>query len=535
MVQQYRLVTSFRLPQKEKSMGKRGHDSLDPEKRGKVLEMLKSAGHLTDNAISKDVGVSAKTVKKLRTKHDEEMNGPFFSQRLNKVSPEELMNICQDPSFDPSPATTKVRNDKDLPEISKFLLDKHRLQTYSSDSKGSLVQKYKEGGKDFHGFWIASPDESFDAAAVTTTTEFVDMVEKDPTILEMMPSIFEFSQNVKTTSKSSELTQNQRRMGDNKRKHLVWTEWIAELTRRLTECQANVRKLDQDLQAAQAVVARFASVIPEKDRETRHTKDFTQSHAEKAAAAQARCVDLQRQLVEAEKARATALEYEQRTVKVEKLMCDNYERIIHHSPYGTVHRTITERDLLSLILALPDANSQTMHGDSLQVGCSLLMALREKQYLIILLNGFKAMRSLDRMLAKRTEALNYVRDRIAAQAPEGWIARNWNAKAEHRVWNYLCCLQFEHEGIGAITAVRVPIEVGETLVVDNRTLHGGSRGMEGRNGFRFHTYGYDRDLRKKRERGDLDDDSDVTIDPLELKLGFYPVCRWAQRTSVFRV
>jgi hypothetical protein len=168
------------------------------------------------------------------------------------------------------------------------------------------------------------------------------------------------------------------------------------------------------------------------------------------------------------------------------------------------------------------------------------MALREKQYLIILLNGYRAMRSLDRMLAKRTEALDYVRDRIAAHAPEGWIARNWNAQAEHRVWNYLCCLQFEHEGIGAITAVRVPIEVGETLVVDNRTLHGGSRGMEGRNGFRFHTYGYNRDIRSKRERGDLDDDSDVTIDPLELKLGFFPVCRWAQRTSprltpVFRV
>jgi hypothetical protein len=64
--------------------------------------------------------------------------------------------------------------------------------------------------------------------------------------------------------------------------------------------------------------------------------------------------------------------------------------------------------------------------------------------------------------------------------------------------------------------------------------------MEGRNGFRFHTYGYNRDIRSKRERGDLHDDSDVTIDPLELKLGFFPVCRWAQRTSprltpVFRV
>jgi hypothetical protein len=168
------------------------------------------------------------------------------------------------------------------------------------------------------------------------------------------------------------------------------------------------------------------------------------------------------------------------------------------------------------------------------------MSAREKQYLIILLNGYRAMRSLDRMLAMRKEALNYVRERIADKAPEDWIARNWDVKAEHRVWNYLCCLQFEHEGIGAITAVRVPIEVGETLVIDNRTLHGGSRGMEGRNGFRFHIYGYDRDLRSKRESGELDDDSLITIDPLDPKHGFYPVCRWAQRSSplltpVFRV
>jgi hypothetical protein len=523
-------------------MGKR---NLEPEKVAQVLDMLKSA---TNNAISIAVGVSAQTVKKLRTKHDEEMNGPFFSQRLDKVSHTELMNICLDPSFDPSPATTKVRDDKDLPEISKHLLDKHRLQTYSPDSKQRLVQKFKECGKDFHGFWIAKPHETFDAAAVTTTTEFVNMVEEDPTILEMMPSIFEFSQNVKATSNTKKISPTERRMGDNKRKHLVWTEWNAELTRRLKDCRANLNRLDHELQSAKAAVASFAASIAEEGRDgpgfgrgTRKTKDFPLVNAERAAAEQVRCNDLQSQLLEAVKTLETAQEYERRTLKVEKLMCDNYERIIHHSPYaGIVERTITHRDLLSLILALPDANSQTIHGDSLQDGCSLLMALREKQYLIILLNGYRAMRSLDRMLAKRTEALNYVHDRIAAHAPEGWIARNWNAKAEHRVWNYLCCLQFEHEGIGAITAVRVPIEVGETLVVDNRTLHGGSRGMKGRNGFRFHTYGYDRDLRSKREAGELDADFLITIDPLNPKHGFYPVCRWAQRSSprltpVFRV
>ena len=521
-------------------MGKRGRTrKLEPDKVAAVLDMLKRPG-LTNNAIGGALGVDPKTVKKLRTKHDEEMNGAFFSQRLYEVSHEELMKICLDPSFDPSPNTTKVRDDTSLPEISKILLDKHRLLTYSPESKQSLVQKFTANGADFHGFWLASPGVLFDAAAVETTTEFVDMVEGDSTILEMMSPIFEFSQKVQPTAKSKDagLSADERRAGDNKRKHLVWTKWSAELTRRLKECRTNCSKLDRELQSAQAALASFAAVIPEFGRATRHTEDFTRANANKAAAAQALCADLQGQLAEAQKALATAQEYEQRTVKFERLMCDNYERIIHHSPYGRkVERTISAQDLISLILALPDANSQTIHGDSLQVGCSLLMAVREKQYLIVLLNGFRAMRSLDRMRVKRTEALNYVRDRIAAQAPADWITRNWNAKAEHRVWNYLCCLQFEHEGIGAITAVRVPIAVGETLVVDNRTLHGGSRGMKDRNGFRVHTYGYDRDLRSKRAAGDTDEDHNVTIDPLQLHLGFYPVCRWAQtrKTSVFRV
>jgi len=142
------------------------------------------------------------------------------------------------------------------------------LLTYSADSKQRLVQKFKACGKDFHGFWIASPHETFDAAAVTTTTEFVNMVEEDPTILEMMPSIFEFSQNVKATSNTKKISPTERRMGDNKRKHLVWTEWNAELTRRLKDCRANLNRLDHELQSAKAAVASFAAFIAEEVRDS---------------------------------------------------------------------------------------------------------------------------------------------------------------------------------------------------------------------------------------------------------------------------
>jgi hypothetical protein len=148
------------------------------------------------------------------------------------------------------------------------------------------------------------------------------------------------------------------------------------------------------------------------------------------------------------------------------------------------------------------------------------------QGLIILLNGFRAMRSMERMLLRRGEALEYVRDRIAKEAPGGPGPSSWTDKVQHRIWNYLCCLQFEHEGIGGIQAVRVLNEEGETLVVDNRTLHGGSRG-ETTSGFRFHAYGYNRDIQKLGV-GSIQKDQDVTHDPLDVKHGFFPVCLWAQ-------
>jgi hypothetical protein len=524
-------------------MGRRGRKCIDPETVSEILVLLKTNPDRPLASIAQDAGVDPKSVKKIKIKHDEELNGPFFSQRLKDVSHEVLMRICQDPSYDPAPETTKLRDDHNLPEISKHLLDMHRVREYSSDSQQSVVRQYKDGGENFQGFWLYSPHESFNADAVKITTDFVKQIEEDAPVMALFTSIFEYCQDVSHSpaTRAANLSLEDLRMGDNGRKHLVWGKWLAELTKLRQERKAKVSSLDRELQSVEAQLAKFAAANTVLDRATRRTGNFSAANTAKAEAAQARFDNLKRQMAEAEKVLATAEAYHQQTLKIEKLMCDNYARIILHSPYeGIVDRAVTDKDLLSLILALPDANSQTMHGDSLQLGGSLLMALREKQYLIILLNGYRAMRSLDRMLAKRTEALNYVHDRIAAHAPEGWIARNWNAKAEHRVWNYLCCLQFEHEGIGAITAVRVPIEVGETLVVDNRTLHGGSRGMKGRNGFRFHTYGYDRDLRSKREAGELDADFLITIDPLNPKHGFYPVCRWAQRSSprltpVFRV
>jgi hypothetical protein len=67
----------------------------------------------------------------------EELNGHFFSERLKSVLHDELMRIFQDQSYDPAP---------DITQISKLLLDMHRVQAYSPAAKKSLVAQYKKGG-----------------------------------------------------------------------------------------------------------------------------------------------------------------------------------------------------------------------------------------------------------------------------------------------------------------------------------------------------------------------------------------------------
>ncbi len=146
-------------------------------------------------------------------KHNEGLNGSFFSQRLKNVSHEVLMRICQDPSYDPAPDTTKLRYDENLPEISKHLLDMHRVQEYSPDSQQSVVCQYKDGGENFQGFWLYSPHELFDADAVKITTDFVGQVEEDAWSC-FLPSLS--SLRSAHIPRNPGKTTNALRMGDNK-------------------------------------------------------------------------------------------------------------------------------------------------------------------------------------------------------------------------------------------------------------------------------------------------------------------------------
>ena len=505
---------------------------LSEEKVAEIIEMLKDKTR-SNADVARTVEVNPVTVARLKRKFDEEVNGHFYIGRLEHVPARELLKIAQDPLYDPTPTTTKVLNDKDIPEISREIMAKHRID-FTNGSKRLLQEKFKGDSSDFHGFWIYPRDAMYDKPAVD---KLLEQMEQDPATMDKFTEIFEYTQEVEATAEqkrsSKKISKVELRMGDGKRKHLVWDVWLEEVHHRLKESEANVARYQKELKEAQARLDAFSAAAESNlTRSTRGTGNTVAKHSTKAEIEGKNVTEAQKSLVAAEQAYAAAKEFRTQTEKVQTVLCENYRRIIRHTPYGGqgVESSVNERSLLSIILSLPYAGSQTMHGDSLEQGCSLLMSARKRQYLIVLLNGFRAMRSMERMLLRRREALEYVCGRIAAEASGSF----WNDKAQNRVWNYLCCLQFQHENIGGIQAVRVPIEEGETLVVDNRTLHGGSRG-ETTPGFRFHAYAYNRDIQRRGvER--VQKDQDVTIDPLDVGAGFFPVCRWAQcgpGTAVF--
>ncbi len=102
--------------------------------------------------------------------------------------------------------------------------------------------------------------------------------------MELFSSIFEFSQKRSHTmaSRNAGKKINALQMGDNKRKHLVWRKWVAELMKLREERQANVSRLDRELISAEAALAKFAVVHAETDRETRRTPDISRTNADRA-------------------------------------------------------------------------------------------------------------------------------------------------------------------------------------------------------------------------------------------------------------
>ena len=149
--------------------------------------------------------------------------------------------------------------------------------------------------------------------------------------------------------------------------------WLEEVNDRVKESEASVKRYQKELKEAQARLDTFSAAAKTKlARRTRGTGNTVEKHATTAEDEGGKVKDAQKSLVAAEQAYAAAKEFRTQTEKVQTVLCENYRRIIRHTPYGGqgVESSVTDRSLLSIILSLPDAGSQTMHGDSLQQGCT---------------------------------------------------------------------------------------------------------------------------------------------------------------------
>ena len=232
---------------------------------------------------------------------------------------------------------------------------------------------------------------------------------------------------------------------------------------------------------------------------------------------------MNQELLESKQKLEHDVEVSQLTIVVARICDDSYERIVGLSPYDQiVEGKLTDNKLLSIIRSETHNKTQGIHADSKYRGGSILQALGRKQYLVIVLNGYQAMRILDRITPHRSALLDKLRGILSASSAPEWMEKNFN---ETRLWNYLCSLHFEKELKGPIRPVLWPVEEGAFLLVDNLTPHGGAPN-DGPDAFRLHWYAYVRNI---GARGlDQEEDQLITIDPL---VDYRSLCEHAQRCS----
>ena len=123
---------------------------LTAEKRSLIIAMLKDFPGRSNAEIGRQLDVAASTVLSVKKKAEAQINGEYYVQRLSKKSVIDLIKVCRDALYDRAPATTKVRDDDALQQISTHLLNRHRVKSVrfakgSEDSaklKKRLVNQY---------------------------------------------------------------------------------------------------------------------------------------------------------------------------------------------------------------------------------------------------------------------------------------------------------------------------------------------------------------------------------------------------------
>ena len=562
---------------------------LNPEMRAKVVAMLSDPKNTKGRLlISKECGVHISSVKaianQLKIKVPESASEQTSTIKIiDSVHVEEFMNVCLDPRFDDHVISTNFNPAFKLEEVSEEILKKHRVRDFTSAEAERLKQLHTRESKDYHGvFCFPAAQEDleplrnfqrevlerqenkaeftpiFQVAQATVHDQLLAALRSPMQASSLsspasadshvpaaapMPTEDVAVDNMKSLSKKRKRTsamKNEERGGDQKRKHIIMDEWQALVLERIEEGEKKLKDLQVEISPRELNIKHFDQQIallkqsPDSSRSTRrlpaakssdhdsrlqHLEDRLNQAKEELAKIK---LDLRNSNAELEQKRRSL----ELTREVIQMSAKNYKRIIQTSPYHKiVEGTLNDKKLLSIILAERYNKSQGAHADSKFKGGSILQAIGRKQYLIVLLNGYKAMCILRRILRHRDELLEMIRTKLCGSLSPEWMQENFD---ETRIWNFLCSRQFEVEQVGPIRPVLWPVEEGAFLLVDNLTPHAGAPN-DGPDAFRLHWYAYLRAVDARVD--DMEGDQIITIDLLK---EYKSLCEHAQRSAVGR-
>ena len=432
----------------------------DKKRKERVLADLANGKGETQRQVGRKHGISARWVRQIKhnAKKSQIEHVDWYRMRMDDA----LSSI--DPyNMDLDPPTTYTTNLK--AEAARIItadeLNKHLIRGKTDKTKTEYVRAriVNETSKDdFHGFFIVNTmavDDSGGSGSITLEKKQRDRLDQIlgnvvPKLLARVKHyddcflpIFEFAQDAPLAEgekRGSEDEELDKRMGDKKRMQAKLSSLMQVAATRLRDAEAQEGKMSAN------------------------------SKAGKSAA---------RALQEAKKEDALFTE-------LYNLLCANYERIRKVWP-ERVRKGEDDAANYAIIRSSPKARSQGIHGDSKHRGFSILTAMERQQYVVVVLNGFRAMRIYDKLVVDRAAATSLFRERFEAlPGQRSFSEREW-AKAEPRVWGALVHKEFEVQRLPPFEAVRVPVSKGASIVLDTRCLHGGGPGDD-LTGFRAHAY-----------------------------------------------
>ena len=432
----------------------------DFKRKERVLVDLANGKGETQRQVGQKHGISERWVRqiKLIAKKSQIEHVDWYRMRMDDV-----LTAIDPYNMDLDPPTTYSTNLKTQTAriITDDELNKHLIRGATDKIKKEYVRAriVNETSKDdFHGFFIVDTMAVDDSGSGSITLEKKQRDRLDQILGKALPKllarvkhyedcflpIFEFVQDAPLADcekRGSEDEELDKRMGDKKR------------------TQAKLSSL------MQVAATRL------RDAEAQEGKMGAKSKAGKSAA---------RALQEAAKEDALFTE-------LYNLLCAHYECIRKVWP-EPVRKGEDDAANYAIIRSLPKARSQGVHGDSKHRGFSILTAMERQQYVVVVLNGFRAMRIYDKLVVDRSAATSLFRERFEALPGRRKFSETEWDKVEPRVWNALVHKEFEVRRLPLFEAVRVPISKGASIVLDTRCLHGGGPGDD-LTGFRAHAYG----------------------------------------------